>query len=170
MSWDSPKMNYLREGGPLVIHAPTTRWVVWEPISINNTLGGVVLRGFVWLQWIFFWRPFQCVCPFHDGWFTSTVAHTVLSIQQFSSKYCMTPVPHVPNHLIFPLGDSFCFPGWKKSSKRCGRGETKNSRSTKRHQNPRVQKVFWAVEKSLNRCIASNWEYFEADWSLNTWE
>ena len=34
----------------------------------------------------------------------------------------------------------------------------KNGRSTKRHQNRQVQKLSWAVEKSLDRCITSNGE------------
>ena len=49
----------------------------------------------------------------------------------------------------------------------CGRGETKNGRNTKRHQHWQVQKLFWAVEKSLYRYIASNGEYFQGDWSLD---
>ena len=32
------------------------------------------------------------------------------------------------------------------------------------------KKCFWAVEKSLNRYIASNGEQSEGDWSLNMWE
>ena len=37
----------------------------------------------------------------------------------------------------------------------------------KKHQNWQVEKLFWAVERSLDKCIASNGEYFEGDWSLN---
>ena len=33
----------------------------------------------------------------------------------------------------------------------------------KRHQTWQVQKLFWAVEKCLNRFIASDGEYFEGD-------
>ena len=45
----------------------------------------------------------------------------------------------------------------------------KNDRSTKWHQNRWVQKLFWAVGKSMliGRGIAANGEYFERDWSLN---
>ena len=50
---------------------------------------------------------------------------------------------------------------------RCGREETKNGRSTKRHQHRRVQNRFGPWKKCLDRCIASNGEYFEGDWSLN---
>ena len=32
----------------------------------------------------------------------------------------------------------------------CGRGETKNGRNTKKHKNQQVQKLFWAVEKSVS--------------------
>ena len=66
----------------------------------------------------------------------------------------------------------FLFPLDEKNFQRetfchCGRGETKNGSSTKRHQNWQVQKVIWAVKKSLHQCIASNGEDFEGDWSLN---
>ena len=72
-----------------------------------------------------------------------------------------------PERLFF-----VCFPRWKKSSKgnvlpmmkRWNRNkQTNKGRSTKQHQNRQVQKLFWAVEKHVNRCIASNGEYFEGD-------
>ena len=115
-----------------------------------------------------FWRLFQFICPFHDGWFTNVSAHTSLGIQQFLTKNGMTPMPHPPIHPISPQVIFFCFPRWKEVLKRkcscqCGRGETKNSKSTKRNQSWQVQKLFWAVEKCLNRFIASDGEYFEGD-------
>ena len=33
-----------------------------------------------------------------------------------------------------------------------------------------VQKLFWAVEKHLNRYVALNGEYFEDDWSLKMYK
>ena len=65
----------------------------------------------------FFWRPFQHVWPFHDGWFTSAPAHTVLSVQQFLTKNGMTPVPQPPYSTDLNLSDFFLFPTMKKSSK-----------------------------------------------------
>ena len=98
----------------------------------------------------FFWRLFQRTCPFHDGRFTSAPAHTALSAQQFVTKNVRPLCPTLPIHLISPWaiyrfpdekslqGETFCW---------CGRGKKKKkSRSTKRHQNWRVQKLFWAVE------------------------
>ena len=58
----------------------------------------------------FFWRLFQCVCPFHDGGFTSAPAHTTLNVQQFLTKNGMRP--YSPQATLL-----FCFPGWKKASK-----------------------------------------------------
>ena len=43
-----------------------------------------------------FWGLFQRICPFHNGRFMSTPAHTTLSVQQFLTKNSMTPVPHPP--------------------------------------------------------------------------
>ena len=102
----------------------------------------------------FFWRLFQCVCPFHDGWFVTSPAHTALSVQQFLTKNGVTPMPHPLYLPDLTQSGLFCFvfPEEKSTHKetfcRCGRGETKNSRSTKRHQHQWVQKVFWAVEKT----------------------
>ena len=88
----------------------------------------------------FFWRIFQRVCPFHDGWGMSAPAYTtLLSVQQFLTKNSMTPLPHpayspdiAPRDIFVcfpneksPQGDMFCW---------CGRGEPKDSRITKRHQ------------------------------------
>ena len=103
----------------------------------------------------FFLRVFQHIYPFHDGWFTSAPAHTMLSVQQFLTKTAWPSCLTFPIHPISPQATLFLFPWWKKSSKgktsstfcKCGRGETKNGRSTKRHQNWQVQKLFWAMEE-----------------------
>ena len=87
------------------------------------------------------------ICSFHDGWFMSTPAHTVLSAQQFWPKTAWPPCPTLPVHLIFPWATFFLvgsFPWMKKNSSKgnifpCGRGEIKNGRSTKRHQNLFIQ-------------------------------
>ena len=44
----------------------------------------------------FFWWLFQRVCPFHEGWFMSSTAHTTLSVQQFLTQNGMNPVTHPP--------------------------------------------------------------------------
>ena len=63
---------------------------------------------------IFFWRLFQCVCPFYDGWFKNVPAQPTLSVQQFLTKWHDL---HAPPSLFTPHHPKwFAFPGWKKSS------------------------------------------------------
>ena len=101
----------------------------------------------------FFWRLFQCVHPFPDAWFTSTPAHTALSVQQFLTKNGTTPVSHPPCSPNLTLSDFylFVFPGEKSPQREtfcwCGRGETKKGRSSKRHKNWWVQKLLstWKI-------------------------
>ena len=119
---------------------------------------------------ICFWRLFQCVCAFLDGWFTSAPAHTTLSVQQCLTKNGMTPMAPPPYSPDLAQSNSFLFPWIKKCPQRvtfclCERGETTNSRNTIRHQNWWVQNLFWAVEKN-----ASNGEYIGGDWNLNMYE
>ena len=95
----------------------------------------------------FFWRLFQCICPFHDGWFMCTPAHTCWVFSSFWQKW---RVPHAPPSLFtwscpkwlffLTLDEKNCSKGnillmWKRWNK-------KNGRSTKRHQNWWVQKLF----------------------------
>ena len=82
--------------------------------------------------------------------------------------------PYAPPSLFtqFYIKWLFLFPWMKKSPQRemfhwCRRGETKNGRSTKQHQNQWVQNCFEQWDKSLDRCAASNGEYTVGDWSLN---
>ena len=91
-------------------------------------------------------------------------AHTMKSVQQFLTKNGMTPMPHIlyspGSHPYFfvspdeksPQMETFC---------QCGRSETKNSRSTKRHQNRGVQKLL-SSGKNVSIGI-SNGEYFEGN-------
>ena len=57
--------------------------------SIISAPGGVV-KGHVQLQWSLFWRLFQHVCPFHDGWFITAPAHSAECSAVFDQKQ------HVP--------------------------------------------------------------------------
>ena len=103
----------------------------------------------------FFLGLFQHVCPFHYGWFTSSPALIVLSVQQFLTKNDLTPCPTLPIHQISPWVTFFCCPVQKKSPQRetlcwCGRGGIKNDISTKRHQNWWVQKLFEQWKKSIS--------------------
>ena len=67
---------------------------------------------------IFFFRLFQHICPFHDGWFTSTPAHTALSVQQFLTKTFVWPsMTSVPPPSLFTWSSPeqlfFWFPWWQ---------------------------------------------------------
>ena len=151
MRGDPPKQNYLPEGGPLVVQASPACWVFQEPTCVSAAAG--VVRGCIWLQCIFFedstclpiawWVIYEHTCPH------CTECSAVFEQNQHD------PVPHPPyspslapsNFCLFvcvpwwesPQGEVFC---------QCGRGETKNGRITKRHQNwLLVQKLFWAVGK-----------------------
>ena len=55
----------------------------------------------------FFWRLFQCICPFHDGWYVSAPAHSLLSVQQFLTKSRLTLCPTLPIHPISPPATFF---------------------------------------------------------------
>ena len=102
-----------------------------------------------------FFEDFQHVHPFHDGWFMSASAHTSSVFSSFWPKtaWPLWPRPHPSHHsLDLTQATFFCFPKWKKSSKgnvwpMWKRWKQKKGRSTKRHQNRWVQKLFWAVEK-----------------------
>ena len=155
------KQNYLLEGRLLGVQASLIGECSRNPTPVYQL--ALLWEDAFSFSEFFCERVFQHVCPFHDGWFTNegTCPKTAWPL-------CLT----LPIHPITPQVTCFLFPQMKKVLKGkyfcwCGRGETKNSRSTKRHQNQQVQKLFWAVGKSLNRCIASNGEYFEGDWSLN---
>ena len=95
-----PKME-LSSGGWSLYRLPPTRWVFLEPICISVP-AGIVVRGCVWLYWIFF--EDSTALSFHDGWFTSTLAHTTLSVQQFLTKKTAWP-PAPPT--LFTLIDIF---------------------------------------------------------------
>ena len=112
------------------------------------------------------WRLFQCFCPFHDGWFRSTRAECPAVFDQ-----SRTPVYNPPHSHDLAQRDSFVSLDKKKSSKGnvlpVWKRWNKKGRSTKRHQNKQVQKLFKAVEKSLRKYIASNVECFDGDGNLN---
>ena len=148
-----------------------------NPSALVCLLAGVV-RCCVQLQWIYF----------ED--FSSTFAHSVMGdlqahlpilLRVVSSFWPKRHEPPTHTHRVPPSLFTCSWPQWllfvpldEKSPQRetfcpCGRGETKNGQSPERHQNQWV-KHFFAVEKCLNRCIASNGEHFEGDWSLNVWE
>ena len=95
-----------------------------------------------------------------DGWFTNASARTVLSVQQFLTKNGMTPVPH-PLYSPDLTKWLFLYPWMKKVLKgKCFANVEevkKNWRSTTRHPNGQVQKLFWAVEKTSWKVYCIKW-------------
>ena len=137
----------------------------------------------------FFENSFQCICQFHDVWFTSAPAHTCwvfsflifsflllfLSVQ-FFTKNGMPPVPH-PLYLpdLSPR-DFFSFPDEKNILK----GEhfanverwNNNKKMVKALKGLKIDEFKNCFEQWKNVLVGkmSNTEYFEGDWSLNMWE
>ena len=132
-----------------------------------------------WLQWIFcedsstclsisWWVIYECTCP-----------HRAECSGVFHQKQ-HEPMSHLPYSPDLTPGDCcmfiylfvfVLFPSMKKVLKRKSFANVeevkeKSRKSTKTHQNQLVQKLFWAVEKNLNRCTTSNGKYFEGDWCL----
>ena len=140
--------NYLLEGGPLVVQTSPARWVFWESIYISwhccERLHSASVN---------FCLLFQHICPFHDGWFMSALPMLRWVFSHFWSKVAWPPWATLTIHLISP-GATLASPHEESLQKemfcRCGRGETKNGRSTKKHQNQWVQKLFWAMEKNVS--------------------
>ena len=127
------------------------RWVFYDPLC-TSVPAGIVVRNCVQLQWIFlktlstrfpisWWVIYKC--PYLHP----------LSVQQFLTKNGVTPMPHPPYSSNLAPSNFFLFPWMKKVLKGRRFAEVeevkqKSSRSTKRHQNRRVQNLFWAVEKT----------------------
>ena len=120
----------------------------------------------------FFWSLFEHICPFRDGRSISTSAHTVLSVQKFLTKNGMTPVPTLLIHPILTQEMFFvCFPGWKKYSKGnillMWKSWKKMAKALKVIKIDEFKNCFEQWEKYLDRCTASNGDYFEGDRILN---
>ena len=142
--------NYVLEGKPLIAQASPARWVFWEPICISVP-AGVVVRGCMRLKGIFLEDSFNMFALIMLG---DLQAYLPTLCWVFSSSWpkmawplCLT----FPIHLISPKQHFFVSPDEKSPQRetlcQCGRSKTKNGRSTKRHQNWWVQKLFWAVKK-----------------------
>ena len=102
------------EGGPLVVHTSPLGECSRNPsVSVDQ----VALRWHAVFGFNeFFWRLFQCLCLFHDGWFMSVPAHMALSVQQFLTQNGTTSVSHPPVHPISPLVTVLfvCLFPWRK--------------------------------------------------------
>ena len=169
------KWNYLLGGGSFEVQATPTRWVFQEPIC-TSVPSGVVMRGSVQLQWIFFedttWVPIS-------WWVIYLWAQLSTPCWVFGSFWPTVPWPLCPTlsiHQILPQV-TFCVSLIEKSPQRemfcwCERDERKMAEALSMHQNRKVHKLFlWTVfelwKNHLGRCITSNGEYFKDDWSLN---
>ena len=141
------KRNYPLETGPLVVQVSVLRTLLHQ--CTGSCCERICSASVNFLFFIFcivlllfseyFWRLFQPICPFHDGWFMSAPAVSMLSAQQFLTKTIVTPVLHPFYSPDTPPSDFFCFPIWKKSPQRetfllmWKKWNKKNGRSTKRH-------------------------------------
>ena len=163
--------NYLLDGGLPVVQASLVgEWSRNPSVSVDRlALLWETVLGFC--EFVF-WRLFQRVCPFHEGWFSRAPAHTTLSAQQYLTQNHMTLVPHPPYSCHLTPGDFFLFSMRKKVLKgKCFANveevKSKTAEAPKNHQNRWVQTLFWAVDRNLARRIALNGEPLEGDWSIN---
>ena len=135
--------------GPLAIQAFPTRWVFRSPsVSVYQLALWEAAFGFSELFWktLSMYLPiswgviYERTCPHH--------AECPAVLDQKRHDPCALPslfTCSCPKQFFFvspdgksPQKEMFCW---------CGTGKTKNSRSTKRHQNWWVQKLFWWEEK-----------------------
>ena len=156
MRGDTPKKLQLFSRG----HAPCSTGFPCQVSVLGTHLyqcSASVVRSCFWLQWICL-KLFQQICPFHDGWFTSTPAHTALSVQQFLTKNCMTPCPTLPIHLISPWKLIFVYPHENILQMEtfcwCGRGK----QGIKMNE---FKNHFEQWKKVSIKCTASNGEHLE---------
>ena len=94
---------------------------------------------------IFLWLIYWCTCP-----------HPTEHSAVFWPKMARLLCPTLPIHPFLPWVTFFCFLRWKKTPQRetfCWwlRGETKNSRSSKRHQN--ISKTVLSSVKNVSICL-----------------
>ena len=108
------KPELFLEGGPFVVQAYTTRWVVLGTHLYQCTNWHCERLCLASVN--FFLILFQHVCPFHDGWLTSIPAHLTVSAQQFFWPKTVWPLSLTLFARSCP-NNFFCFPRWKKSSK-----------------------------------------------------
>ena len=114
-------MNYLLEDGPLVVQASFTRWVFQGPICIS-VLAGIVVRGCIWLQWIFL-KTFNTFAHFIMGDLQGHLPTLCWVFSRFCffflPKMAWPPCLALPIHPISPQGALFVclFPWMKKFSK-----------------------------------------------------
>ena len=140
-----PQWSYLLEGGPLYYRLPRLGEYSRNPsVSVYQL---ALLWEAVFSFSEFFWRLSVFAHFMSDLWAHLSTLHWVFSTFWPKTAWLSCPTQIHPRQLFF------LFPQMKKTPQRetscwCGRSETKNGRSTKRHHNQRVQKLFWAVGKT----------------------
>ena len=121
----------------------------------------------------FFWRLFQSICPFHDGWFMSAPIHTTLSVHSvFDQKWYDSHAPPSLSTWSHPK-QLLLFPQMNKALKRKLLADVEEMNPKMAEALKKGVKIdgfkncFKQWKKCLNRCTASNGEYFEGDWNVN---
>jgi hypothetical protein len=84
-------------------------------------------------------------------------AHTVLYVQRFWAAKNMVAVPYLPYLPDLAPCDFFLFPRMKPKLKAC------RFQDVTEIQRSQFQRCFQQWQKSWNRCINSELEYFEGD-------
>ena len=95
-------------------------------------------------------------------------AQTMLSVQQFLTKNGMIPLHHPPYSSYLVRSNIFFFPRMKKVliGKRFADVEEVKQQMAEALKDIKIDKFkncFEQWEKCLNRCVASNGEYFGSD-------
>ena len=164
--WGTPQkmLNYILEGRPEDNCSRSPSVSVYQLVlqwEAAFGFSGCFLKTFSMLWPILWWVIYERTCP-----------HCAECYAVFDPNWHKPTYPTLPVHPVSPWV-TLLFPMMKKVLKGKyfanvdGRGGTKTGRNTKRHQNWLIQKLFWAAEKSLDKSIAPNREYFEGNWSLN---
>ena len=149
-----PKWNYLLEGRPLQYRLPLLGECSQNPSVSVHQLALLWETAFGFSEFIL--KTFSAFAHFMVGDLRVHLATATLKDQQFLTKKQHDPfaLPSLltrscPKQLFL-----FVSPDEKSPQREtfywCGIGETKNSGSTKRYQNKRVQRPFWALGKNTS--------------------
>ena len=134
-----PKPPKLSSGGWIPCSTGIPHYVSVLGTHLYQCANWYVMRGCVWLQWIFFENSFNVFAQFMMGDLWVHLPTLCWVFSSFWSKTAWFLCPTLPIHLISPCATFFVCLGEESPQREtfchCGIGETRNSRSTKRHQN-----------------------------------
>ena len=112
----------------------------------------------------FSWKLFQCVCPFHGGWFTNAPTPTVLSVQ-FLTRNSVTPMPHPLFTWSHPKWLFCVFPWMKNVLKRKHFADVEEVKQKMAEALKGIKinkfKQFWAVGKNVKWRVLGRWPKFK---------